>query len=126
MDTHIIFDDQPTEEDSYCLNQLATLITDECNLPVRIEKDQIKQGVRDSGLVIGLTIASLALTAIQTLIASLQYWESHNPKYSFSIKIGNQTLRLRGFSKSQVDEVIRLMQITSPETNIEIRILKKG
>lgn len=126
MNVHIAFEESTTEEDVYNLEQLAALIEDECNLAVKIERSEIQQGERDGGLAIGIAVVSLGLTAIQTLIGVLQYWESQKPKYSLSISINNQVFLIENLSRTQIEKVIKKLQGESPMSSIEVKILKKA
>lgn len=124
MDVRISFEKVLTDEDSFQLQKLGTTIQSRCHIPVDIERQNISQGERDGGLVIGLTFASLGLAAIQTLISLLQYWESQQPKYSISIVFADQTFLIENLSQKQVDNMIERMKYKSLESEIEIKILK--
>lgn len=131
MDAYIKFENNVLEEDSYNLQQLANLIEEECDLSVNIEKADAQPGVRDGGLAIGLAIASLALTAIQTLISVLQYWESKQPKYSLSVTFhsptNKKTLLLESSSEKEIQAAMSQLQSqSSPEyVDVEVKISKK-
>ncbi|NEQ46960.1 MAG: hypothetical protein F6K00_26830 [Leptolyngbya sp. SIOISBB] len=99
MESHISFDSDINDEDSYQLTKLASMLEDEYALSVELERLQAAQGERDGGLVIGIAIASLGFTAIQALIAALQYWDSRQPKYSVSVISGNKTLLVENLTQ---------------------------
>ena len=66
MNACIKLEGEITEEDCYELKQLAHLIEKECDVYVKPEQQATQHGVKDSGLMIGMTIAGLALSGIQT------------------------------------------------------------
>lgn len=127
MDVNIEFEGSITDEISYELNQLGDLIQQECDTNVEFNKQELKPGVKDSGLVIGLTIAGLALSGVQTLISALQYWESKQQKYSISISLGNKKYYYSNIEKEKADELLaKIRQL--PENVLEkaeIKIVKK-
>ena len=129
MDTYIKFEGNVTEDDSYNLKQLAQLIEEECDLSVKIKKQEAQPGIKDGGFAIGLAIASLALATIQTLISTLQYWESKQNKYSLSITFENQvskkTLSIESSSLKDIQTVISQLQNESAIDYVEIEITKK-
>jgi hypothetical protein len=125
MDAYIIFEESLNTEDSYELKQLAYMIEGECDLNVNLKTKEIIIGERDGGLVIGLTILSLGFTALQTLIATLQHWDSHQPKYSVSIELENATFLLENISKHEIDKILNRMLLQSSELNLEFKVLHK-
>ena len=121
MESRISFDGDINDEDSYQLIKLASVLEDEYRFSVNLEKRQANQGERDGGLVIGIAIASLGLTAIQALLAALQYWDSRQPKYSISVVSGNKTLLVENLTKQQIENEVSKLQAESPEPRIEIK-----
>lgn len=57
MNVHIRLLQDVTEEDAYHLEKLANQIKKDCDVSVNLEKQEIKQGQKDSGLTIGIAIA---------------------------------------------------------------------
>lgn len=130
MDTYITFEGNITEDDSYSLKQLAQLIEEECDLSVQIKKQEAQPGIKDGGLVIGLMIAGLAFTAIQTLISALQYWESKQNKQSLSIttfdnQVKKRTLSINSSSSQDVQVIVSQLQNESTIDYMKIEITKK-
>lgn len=124
MNLNIAFECGTTEEDSYQLESLATLIKDECCLELKIERAESAQGVRDGGLDMGIAIVSLGLAAIQTLVSVLQYWEAKNPKYSLSIRMGNEVLLVENLPMDKFKRELRRIQMELPASIIEVQISK--
>ncbi|NEP55285.1 MAG: hypothetical protein F6K65_43500 [Moorea sp. SIO3C2] len=124
MDAYIKFKENVTEDDSYNLKQLADLIQEDCDLSVNLEKQDAKPGVKDGGLAIGIAIASFPLTAIQTLISVLQYWQSKPPKYSLYLIIDNHPpLLIDNLSIEEMKfNVISQLQAQSDFKHINIQI----
>ncbi|MCL2924196.1 MAG: hypothetical protein MGF17_06090 [Trichodesmium sp. MAG_R04] len=59
MKAYINLEGDVTGEDSFYLKELANLIEEKCDLSVEIKKTGPQLGVKDSGFVIGLNIASM-------------------------------------------------------------------
>ena len=137
MKAYISLEGDVTGEDSFYLKELANLIEEKCDLSVEIEKTGPQLGVKDSGFVIGLNIASLAFTAMQTFFSTLQFWESRQQngvKYSVYVVVYSRTfqekLLLKNLSAEKVIELKDLIHQhqlqSSPEDEyIEVKILKQ-
>lgn len=125
MNIYISFEEYLSEVDAYDLKQLASEIENECDLTLSLESEKIGTGQKDGGLTIGIAIASIGLTALQTLISFLQYWDSRQPKYSMSITLENDTFLIDNIPKIQFEKKLRQIQLESPESPIEIKIIKK-
>ena len=138
MKAYIKLEGDVTGEDSFYIKKLANLIEKECDLSVEIEKTEPQVGVRDSGLVIGL---SLTLTGIQTLFTTLQYWESRQKneelelKYSVFVVVYTRTRKekhsLKNLSQKkliELQEIIHQYQLqpSLEDEYIEVQILKQG
>lgn len=111
MNAHLSFKGNgPTGESSYCLNNLAELIEQEADIAVQLEKASPKEGDKDGGLTIALSIAGLALSAVATFISVLSYWKSQQPNYSVSIECGNTTIKLNKISSDELQAVIKKLE----------------
>ncbi|MDY7004254.1 MAG: hypothetical protein SWX82_09945 [Cyanobacteriota bacterium] len=139
MKAYIKLEGDVIEEDSFYFKELANLIEKECDLSVEIEKTEPQPGEKGS-LAIVLNIASLSLTAIQTLFTTLQYWESRQRngelglKYSVLIIVYTRTCKekhlLKNLSQEKVielQEIIRQHQLqpSLEDEYIEVQILKQ-
>ncbi|MGB3509844.1 MAG: hypothetical protein WBA93_11485 [Microcoleaceae cyanobacterium] len=140
MKAYIKLEGDVTAEDSFYFKEFANLIENECDLSVETEKTEPQLGVRNGGLTIGLNIASLTLTAIQTLFSTLQYWESRQRngelglKYSVLVIVYTRTCKERHLLKNlsaekvvELQEIIHQHQLQSSleDEYIEIKILKQ-
>jgi hypothetical protein len=127
MDARIKFEGNITEESSYDLMQLANMIEQDCDLSVKLDQQTVQPGVKDSGLTIGLTIANLALTGIQSLISVLLYWESKQKKYSLLISLGKITYSLDNIKQEEADRILsEIAKFPNTVTDrIEIKITRK-
>ena len=116
MDTYIKLEGKVTDSDSYNLKQLAQLIEQECDLAVKLDKQEIKSGTKDGGLVIGISIVSSSLAIIQTVIMTLQYWESkrNKNKYNLSVIFNKQVDGILS-----LDEFVTKMSQFQKENQIE-------
>lgn len=124
METRIKFEGDVTQEDSYNLGELANLIQQDCDLPVKLKKADSEGGVKDGGLIIGLTVIGLVLSAIGTLVSVLSYWKSQQPKYSLTISYGGKTLSIENMSSEQIKNEFTKLQAESTNSQIEIKISK--
>lgn len=127
MDIRIKFQGDINQVISNDLIDLAELITEDCGVSVTQEKKKPEPGVKDSGLTIGLAIAGLALTGVQTAINAAQYWKSERPTYLLSISSGSQTYTLDNANKEEVDRILKIISSLPNDItqNIEIKISKK-
>jgi hypothetical protein len=113
-----------TEEDSYALLELATLLESECDVVVQQKRDSVKSGVKDGGLVIALTIAGLALTTISTLFTALSYWQtrqqSKKVRYSVAFIVGNKIFQIENLTPEQVQSEIEKLQVSDQVIDIQV------
>jgi hypothetical protein len=94
-----------TSEDSYDLESLSRLLTTDCNLTVKEEKIKSLSNVKDGGLMVGIAIVGLVLTAIEPFISVLTYWQSQNPKYSATMVIDNITYTIENISPQKIKQI---------------------
>jgi hypothetical protein len=129
MDVRISFEGATTENDSYHLKNLARLIEEECDCSVSIETREAEVGIRDGGLAIGIAIASLVLTGIQTLVSVLQYWESQQSQYSISITVdanGQQKrFLMKNLSLEEIQSLLSEINSQPHHGTVSVKILKQ-
>jgi hypothetical protein len=103
------------------LNQLSTSIIRDCDAVVQLIREPVGKGQKDSGLIIGLTIASLALSTIDSLFNILTYWQSQRTKYSVSFAVDGKTYTLEASSLNKLNEALTdLENKTKPKVEILI------
>lgn len=98
MEIEIRFDGKVNQETSNHLNGLSNAISNSCDVIPDEIRETIEHGQKDSGLILGLTIAGLALSAMDTLINVLTYWQSQQTKYSVEFSIEGKTYTLESSS----------------------------
>jgi hypothetical protein len=127
MKIHIKFEGETSQDTSNDLIALANLIFEECGVSVVEEKQKPNIGVKDSGLTLGLTIAGLALTAVQTAISAAQHWKSERPQYVLSIYSQAGVYTLDNANREEVDRLMKMISSLPQDItqNIEIKIYKK-
>ena len=126
MQVKIEFEGEATIETSRDLQYLKQRMEEDCPVSILEEKQPTISGEKDSGLMVGMTIASLALGAIQTAIAVLQYWQSQRPKYKILIQFRNERYILDNASKEEVNKVVDAIRALSASTEeIEIIVSKR-
>jgi len=124
MNTHISFKEKsPIGESSYYLNNLAELIEKEADIPVELEKDSPKEGNKDGGLTIALSITGLALSAVATFVSVLSYWKSQQPRCSVSITCGDITIELDNISPAQLQAVIKKLEEQNRSASSDLTVL---
>ncbi len=102
------------------LEQIANLIEDDYGIPVERKKLPAKQGDKDGGLVIALT---LTLSAIGTLISVLSYWQSTRTKASFTLKRGDVTVTVENVSPAKIQELVAQFENPKLPEIIDIEIV---
>jgi len=106
MNINIRLQNNVTSEDSYDLEHLSTLLKKECDLTVKEEKKiESLSNVKDGGLMVGIAIVGLVLTAIEPFISVLTYWQSQNPKYSATMVIDNITYTIENISPQKIKQI---------------------
>lgn len=100
--TKISFAHLPSEEDSLALIRLKELIIDNSALKVEVESEKIEGAKGD--LATTLEIIGVVFTGISTIIDVLEFWQSQNPKYSITMKVGDTTFSKEDISKKEFEK----------------------
>lgn len=117
MNANIKFKNQVTEENAFDLNQLADLIESDYGLAVERQQGGSESGVKDGGLVIGLT---LALSAISTLVSVLAYWQSTRSKYSVTVSRGDVTYTIDNLPPDQLENIASKLEAPQLPEYVEV------
>jgi hypothetical protein len=121
MNIEINYAESVTEDTSHDLRVLSDTIVKNCDTQIQIIRQIPETGQKDAGLILGLTIASLAFSAIDTLINVLTYWQSQRTKYSVSFSIKGKKYSLESHSLKDIKtELLNLQQTTNPKVKILI------
>jgi hypothetical protein len=99
------------------------LIEQETDIAVQLKKDPSKEGRKDGGLTIALSIAGLALSAIGTIVSVISYWRSQQPKYSVSITCGNIKVVLDNVSPAHLQTVIQKLEEQNRSSSSDLTVL---
>lgn len=102
----IKFASTATVEDSLDLQELKNLLEKELGKTVTDVVAPPQSGIKDGGVLLGLTIAGLAFTAIGTLIQVLSYWQSQKPKYMITMKRDDITIQISDLSQEEMEQRI--------------------
>jgi hypothetical protein len=119
MEIDVVYTDKVDEDISYQLNNLSTSISKNCDVGVQTISS-VEKGQKDAGLILGLTIAGLAVSAIDTLINVLTYWQSQQTKYSVEFSIEGKTYSLESSSLKSLRNAIAKVE---KEMTSKVKIL---
>lgn len=118
----IKFNFNATHEDSNALSELNDLIRKQGRIET---KTQVKKGEGEKAdAMLVIEIVSLVLTGVSTLITVLDYWNSKHPKYSITLKIGEDTFVKENMSQEEFEKAILAKQ-ENPDSNAKILIGNK-
>jgi len=121
MDVLIKFEGSIKPVDSLLLKEIGEKIVQDCNQRVKYDKSN-EVGVKDGGLITGLTIAGFAMTAISTFITILQYFQNRNPEHDITIINDENEIVLRESKRSQEDITLKELISKNTSSRIQIRI----
>lgn len=99
--TKISFSNVPNQEDSLALIRLQELISDNSTLKVKVESEKIEGAKGD--LATTLEIIGVVFTGISTLLDIIEFWQSQYPKYSVTMKLGDNTFSKENISKKEFE-----------------------
>lgn len=122
MKATINFESEHQAQDSISLDELAILIMEDCKLSIKKETMPPKPGTKDGGLTIGLAIASLAVSAINTLISTLNYWRSQHPEYSIKISQGDLQITIDNITNKDINALINQLHAAKQLADIYVAI----
>lgn len=125
MNVDIEFEGNVTAEDSYELQKLADGLNDDLQERVLLKKSPAERGVRDGGLVIGIAIATLAVSSIGTLFTVLSYWNSNRPTYTVTLSSGRIKVTFGNLGPKGIQEIIRKFKASPNVSDTKVRISKK-
>jgi hypothetical protein len=120
MDVNIRFRNPISENDSKNLKILADTLENDYDLPVNCVRMDPKKGVKDGGLTIALSIASISISTIGTIISVLGYWKSQRPKYSISVESGSKTIAIEKVDPDSLRDVISELENSLIDANFVI------
>jgi hypothetical protein len=116
----IAFDNSPSTQDSFALKELLESL-EGVDISVKPDIDQTKVGVKDGGLMIGLTIAALAVSAIGTLVSAISLWGSKR-NYSITFKTGEATFGANNLSAKETLAIAQVIKDKAVASDIEVLV----
>jgi len=122
MDVRIQFEEAPTDETSGCLADLEEWLR-ESEIVAKPDRSAPRPGVK-GGLILGLAIAGVALSAIRVLISAIATWGSKR-NYSISFKSGDTTFSANNLTAKQARAVVDVMKDNATASNILILISRR-
>ena len=122
MNVDIEFEGNITLEDSYELQKLADDLVDDLQERVSLKKSPPERGVRDGGLVIGIAIATLAVSSIGTLFTVLSYWSATRPTYTVTLSSGRTKVTFGNLGPNGIQEIIRNFRASPNVSDMKVGI----
>lgn len=116
----IAFADVPSTADSVALNELQESLGDS-SIIAQSTIDKNRTGVKDGGLMVGLTIAGLGLSALSTLISAIALWGSKR-NYSIGFKSGETTFAANNLSPKETLTIAQALKDKATASDIEVLI----
>lgn len=119
----IAFEEKPRLEDSLALRELLESLA-ECDIASKPEIDPAKVGVKDGGLMVGLTIAALAVSAIGTVISAISLWGSKR-NYSISFESGGATFAANNLNAKETMTIAHALRDKALSSDIKVLVSLK-
>ena len=123
MDTRIDFDGVPTADDSQQLNELTEALR-RSDFVVRSLTAPKGPGVKSAGLTLGLSIASLAISAVGTLISVISVWGSKR-NYTLTFKSGDTTISANSLNPKEAIAIASALRDKIAAAHIRILVSRK-
>jgi len=120
MKADINFDCCINPEVSQDIASLADMLIDELGSKVQVLKKDVKPGVKDGGLIAGLTIFGVTLASVNTLINILNYWRSLKIHYSVTIKDGDLSISIASLKKDEIKGLLE--KVSATNSNFKVLI----
>lgn len=110
----------PTVAASLDLEELRQNIQEDINQSIDSNSMSPKEGTKDGGLTIGLTIVGLAIPALGTLFAGLSYWRSIHPNYSITYHVDGQEFHIQNVSEEEFLEHMRSVELGKDDAVVSV------
>ncbi len=124
MNVNVRYEGKPSPQDSYEIQQLMEAFAD-ADMVVKPKRAEVKPRQKDSGLMIGLTIAGLVLSALGTVVSVLSAWSSMRDNYSVSITRGDVTVEVSGLSAKGLQESVKRLRASKGASRLAVQISRK-
>ncbi len=114
---------KPTGPTSLDLEELSTLIKQDCEVAVeRVATAPPFAGTKAEP-VTALVIANLVLASLNTLLAVLSFWKSTHPTYTVTVTRGDKTLVIQNAHAEQVPpELLQALE----DDSLQVLIVDSG
>jgi len=121
MDIDIVWACEVTAINSWELDKLAHDLELDSDVTILRQKAPQKPGQKDSGLIIGLTIAGLVISSIDTLFNILSYRLLKTGKYSASFELDGSTYTVEGYSAEDISRMRNeIIKLNPPRLRIQL------
>jgi hypothetical protein len=102
MEIKLFYEGIPNVMISHEIQELGKIISEECDADVCQDRTPVDSVKKSDGLVIGISIASLAISGLSAFIAVLKYWRSSHPRYSISVLSGDYEISISNLKKERL------------------------
>jgi len=86
------------------------------------ETKLVAPGIKDGGLTVGIALAGVALSTINTVISALNFWLSARPKYSAEIKRGDATFKMTGLDRTELLELSAALKAEGEDLPLSVTL----
>lgn len=118
----VVWRDAPDEEVDIDLRDLAAQIEVDCNTRVE-QKGAPTQGIKSDGTTFALALQAVGpLTGfLTTLLATLAYFQSRRPKYTFKVTRGDVTVELSNITDQDAkNRALQLSQTSGGDIQVTL------
>jgi LPS sulfotransferase NodH len=121
----IRFESSPSEKEASGLRKITYRI--EKHLQTKVDHEKVNvDGAKDStGLMVGLTIVGVTLSAVSTIISIISLWKAQQPKYSIFLKNGTKKIKIENLEKEKLIQIFNRLELknkTKPKSK-KIKII---
>ena len=80
-------------------------------------------GVRDGGVVVGIAVASLAVSAVSAFVSALSYWHSTRPKFTVTVQNDDITVTVGNLATKTAKETIYALLANAQPQDVKVSLM---
>lgn len=123
MQVTIRYSGESTTLESFALQELNEEL-EKTKLEAKAQFAEPEEGTKDGGLIIAISIASLAVASIGTLISAIALWNASLPGYSVSFTQGDITETVSNISPETALAITKELESSDDAEDLEVTITK--